>query len=128
MTEDSMTVSAETLTIPAPGPSTTKEQSYAIARDSLSTSGKPAADQHLMPLERKAAFKAAVTMARMSAANAARQLGVSYNHLMLVLNGDRTGSERLCRDIAAFLGRTDLEVFGGRAQRVAPEPQSSTER
>jgi hypothetical protein len=79
-------------------------------------------------LERKAAFKAAVTLSEVTAAQAARNLKISYNHLMLVLNGDRTGSERLCRDIAAFLGRTDVEVFGSRAQRVAPERQSNTER
>ena len=41
---------------------------------------------------------------------------------MLVLNGERTGSKRLCLAIAAFLGRTDVEVFGSRAQRMAPEP------
>jgi transcriptional regulator with XRE-family HTH domain len=79
-------------------------------------------------LERKAAFKAAVTLSQVTAAQAARNLKVSYNHLMLVLNGERTGSERLCRDIAAFLGCTDVEVFGNRTQRVAPEPHSTTER
>ena len=79
-------------------------------------------------LERKAAFKAAVTLREVTAAQAARNLRISYNHLMLVLNGDRTGSLRLCRDIAAFLGCTDVEVFGSRAQRVAPEPLSTTER
>jgi hypothetical protein len=41
----------------------------------------------MTPLERKAAFKAAVTMRQCTAAVAARQLKVSYNHLMLVLNG-----------------------------------------
>ena len=82
----------------------------------------------MAPLERKAAFKAAVTMNQVTAAQAARTLGISYNHLMLVLSGERTGSDRLCRAIALFLGRTDVEVFGSRAQRVAPEPHSSTER
>lgn len=95
---------------------------------SESPSGTSTGGRSMEPLERKAAFKAAVTLARMSAANAARQLGVSYNHLMLVLSGERTGSDRLCRAIAAFLGRADVEVFGSRTQRVAPEPQSSTER
>ena len=79
-------------------------------------------------LERKAAFKAAVTLSQVTAAQAARNLKVSYNHLMLVLNGDRIGSERLCRDIAAFLRCTDVEVFGSRAQRVAPGRQRSTQR
>lgn len=77
----------------------------------------------MTPLERKAAFKAAVTMRQLTAAEAARSLKVSYNHLMLVLNGDRVSSERLCHAIAAYLGRTEVEVFGCRAQRVAPERQ-----
>jgi hypothetical protein len=80
----------------------------------------------MAPLERKAAFKAAVTLNQVTAAEAARNLRISYNHLMLVLNGDRVGSERLCRAIAAFLGRTDVEVFGSRAQRVAPESASGS--
>ena len=82
----------------------------------------------MAPLERKAAFKAAATLNQVTAAEAARSLKISYNHLMLVLNGDRIGSQRLRSAIAAFLGHTDVEVFGSRAQRVAPEPHSSTER
>jgi hypothetical protein len=65
----------------------------------------------MTPLERKAAFRAAATMAEVTMANAARQLGVSYNHLMLVLNGDRRGSSALKSRIAAFLGCPTIEVF-----------------
>jgi transcriptional regulator with XRE-family HTH domain len=81
----------------------------------------------MAPLERKAAFKAAVTMHQLTAAEAARSLKISYNHLMLVLSGDRIGSARLRQSIAAFLGRTDVEVFGSRAQRMAPEAPSRPE-
>ena len=82
----------------------------------------------MAPLERKAAFKAAATLNQVTASEAARSFKISYNHLMLVLNGDRIGSQRLCYAIAAFLGRSAVEVFGSRAQRVAPEADRSTQR
>jgi hypothetical protein len=63
-------------------------------------------------LERKAAFKAAATLQDISMAQAARQLGVSYNHLMLVISGARTGSERLREAFAAFVRRPEREIFG----------------
>ena len=66
----------------------------------------------LTPLERKALFKAAVTLKGTTMAKAARQLGVSYNHLTLVLRGDRVGSVRLERDVAAFIGKPVNEVIG----------------
>jgi DNA-binding XRE family transcriptional regulator len=65
----------------------------------------------MTPLERKARFRAAATMQEVTMSNAARQLGVSYNHLMLVLNGDRRGSAGLKSRIAAFLGCSIPEVF-----------------
>jgi hypothetical protein len=65
----------------------------------------------MTPKERKAAFRAAATMHEVTMANAARRLGVSYNHLTLVLNGDRKGSSALKSRIADFLGRAALEVF-----------------
>ena len=65
-------------------------------------------------LERKALFKAAVTLQELTMAEAAERLGVSYNHLMLVLRGDRVGSARLERAIAAFIGRPVGELFNGR--------------
>ena len=66
----------------------------------------------LTPLQRRAAFKAAVTLNETSAAKVARAIGVSYNHLMLVLNDQRHGSDRLRRALAAFLERPEEEVFG----------------
>lgn len=68
----------------------------------------------MTPLERKAAFRAAVTLRQITMAEAAAQLGVSYNHLTLVINGGRVGSERLETGIARVLGRPVTEVFGRR--------------
>jgi transcriptional regulator with XRE-family HTH domain len=69
-------------------------------------------------LERKALFKAAVTLRELTMAEAAAKLGVSYNHLILVLRGDRVGSTQLERRIAQFVGRTGRELFGdGRRER-----------
>jgi hypothetical protein len=41
----------------------------------------------MTPLERKAAFRAVATLQEVTMNNAARRLGVSYNHLMFVLAG-----------------------------------------
>ncbi len=49
----------------------------------------------MTPLERKAALRAAVTLRELTMAEAAAELGVSYNHLTLVISGERVGSERL---------------------------------
>jgi transcriptional regulator with XRE-family HTH domain len=68
-------------------------------------------------LERKALFKAAVTLRELTMAEAAAQLGVSYNHLVLVLRGDRVGSARLERQIAQFVERPLRDLFGRRAPR-----------
>lgn len=66
----------------------------------------------MTPLQRKAAFKTAVTLNEITACTAARRLGVSYNHLMLVLADQRQGSARLRVAIAGFLERPEAEVFG----------------
>jgi len=63
-------------------------------------------------LERKALFKAAVTLRELTMAEAAAKLGVSYNHLILVLRGDRVGSAQLERRIAQFVGRPGQELCG----------------
>jgi hypothetical protein len=79
----------------------------------------------MTPLERKAAFRAAATMHETTMNNAARKLGVSYNHLMLVLAGPeghpdgRAGSAALKTRIARFLGCSVDEVFP-----VHPERQT----
>lgn len=68
----------------------------------------------MKPLERKAAFRAAVTLQQTTMAGAARRLGVSYNHLVLVLAGERAGSERLEHAIADFVKRPVREMFVAR--------------
>jgi hypothetical protein len=65
----------------------------------------------LTPLERRALFKAAVTLHQITMAQAAQRLGVSYNHLMLVLAGERVGSRRLQERIAAFVDRPRDQLF-----------------
>lgn len=71
----------------------------------------------MTPLERKAAFRAAVTLRQITMAEAAAQLGVSYNHLTLVIKGDRVGSARLEEGISRVLGRSQTEVFGRTVRR-----------
>ena len=66
----------------------------------------------MTPLERKAAFRAAVTLRQITMADAAAQLGVSYNHLTLVINGERLGSARLEGAISSMIGRPVIDVFG----------------
>ncbi len=66
----------------------------------------------MTPLERKAALRAAVTLRELTMAEAAAELGVSYNHLTLVIGGERVGSARLEEAISAMIGRSVAEVFG----------------
>lgn len=72
----------------------------------------------MTPLERKAAFKAAVTLRQITMAEAAAELGVSYNHLTLVINGERVGSARLESGIADMIKRSVADVFGRTPQRT----------
>lgn len=65
----------------------------------------------LSPLQRKALFKAAVTLHEVTTMQAAEQMGVSYNHLMLVLAGERVGSRHLQERIAAFVEHPREELF-----------------
>lgn len=81
----------------------------------------------MTPLERKAAFKAAVTLAQVTMAEAAQQLGVSYNHLALVLNGERVGSARMEQGVADFLGRSVSDVFG-RTVRAPERKKNSSDK
>ena len=73
----------------------------------------------MTPLERKAAFRASVTLRQVTMAEAAAQLGVSYNHLTLVINGDRLGSARLEEGISAMIGRPVVDVFGRTTRSAA---------
>jgi len=66
----------------------------------------------MTPLERKAAFRAAVTLRQITMAEAAAELGISYNHLTLVINGERVASARVEEGIAGMIARPVTEVFG----------------
>jgi hypothetical protein len=72
----------------------------------------------MTPLERKARFKAAATLKEVTLSNAARDLGVSYNHLMLVLADRRVGSAALKGRIAAFLDVPTRDIFDPAASSV----------
>jgi transcriptional regulator with XRE-family HTH domain len=65
----------------------------------------------MTPLQRKAAFRSAVTLKRMTMSAAADSLGVSYNHLMLVLAGERLGSAALKERIATLIDARVSDVF-----------------
>jgi len=73
----------------------------------------------MTPLERKAAFRAAVTLRQITMAEAAAEMGVSYNHLTLVINGERVGSARLEEEISRMVNRSVAEVFGRTPRRLA---------
>ena len=74
----------------------------------------------MTPLQRKAALRAAVTLRQLTMAEAAAELGVSYNHLTLVMKGDRVGSAGLEEGIAAMIGRSVNEVFGRSSRHGTP--------
>ena len=78
----------------------------------------------MTPLQRKAAFKAAVTLREVTMAEAAHELGVSYNHLTLVLKGERIGSARLEQEIATFVGLPVGDLFTRPAGAPRPRPRA----
>ena len=88
----------------------------------------------MTPLERKAAFQAAAILQEVTMSNAARRIGVSYNHLTLVLAGPegheegRKGSAALQERIADFIGRPVREVFPTRSTSRARQTTSMTEQ
>jgi len=65
----------------------------------------------MTPLQRKAALKSTVTLKQMTLGEAARFLGVSYNHLMLVLAGERSPSLALKERLADLLDVPATELF-----------------
>ncbi len=78
-------------------------------------------------IERKAAFRYAATVRDVTMSNAARRLGVSYNHLMLVLagpeEGGRKGSAALMARIADFIGCSVAEAFSPPSPTSIPAPK-----
>jgi chemotaxis protein histidine kinase CheA len=65
----------------------------------------------LTPIQRKAAFMAAVTLRGSTRMAAAAELGVSWTHLLGVLDGLRTGSAELKRRIAIYVGMPVDQLF-----------------
>jgi hypothetical protein len=61
---------------------------------------------------RRLLFKASVTVLGQSMYGAARELGVSYNHLVLVLDGKRVGSARLDAAIDSVLDAARAPLAG----------------
>jgi hypothetical protein len=71
-------------------------------------------------LERKAAFKSAVTMKQTTMEKAARdEMGVSIHHLNEGLANRRVLSEAVEERFAAYIDRPRLEVFAERVEAVA---------
>lgn len=67
----------------------------------------------MTPLERKAAFKAAVTLRQMTQAEAAKEVfGVTWFHLVEGIAGRRSLRPELRKRFASFIGKTVEEVFG----------------
>lgn len=70
----------------------------------------------MTPLERKAAFKHAVTMKQTTLEAASREaIGVTWLHLSLGINEEETRrgmSAEVKQKFAAYIGRTVEEVFG----------------
>ncbi len=77
----------------------------------------------MTPLQRKAAFRSTVTLKQMTMTEAAHHLGVSYNHLALVLAGERQASSRLKRRLGSFLGVPISELFPRPGAASAPRPR-----
>lgn len=68
----------------------------------------------LTPLERKAAFVAAVTLRQSTRMRAAKEIGVSWQHLRCVLEDERVGSLELKRRIAIYVGLPIEQLFPDR--------------
>lgn len=72
----------------------------------------------LAPLERKAAFMAAVTLKSTTKTAAAEELEVSWTHLDFVLLGERDGSVELREKVAAYIG-VNPEEFWAISKEIA---------
>ena len=65
----------------------------------------------LTPLQLRAAFRAQLVLKNTTVRAAAQRLGVSHQHLTLVLAGQRVASKRLEDRIADFLGLDPAVIF-----------------
>jgi transcriptional regulator with XRE-family HTH domain len=76
----------------------------------------------MTPLERKAALRSVATLKQMTLGQTARHLAVSYNHLMLVIAGERVPGAALKQRIAAFLEMPIGRLFEGTPGADPPPP------
>ncbi len=65
----------------------------------------------LTPLQLRAAFRAALVLKNLTVRTVAHRMGVSHQHLTLVLAGQRVGSRRLETHIAEFIGLNAADIF-----------------
>lgn len=74
----------------------------------------------MTPLERKAAFRHAVTMNETTLDSAAQDgCGVSWHHLSQGIAGERRLSTEVQQKFAAYIGRSVDDVFGDEATESA---------
>ena len=65
----------------------------------------------MTPLERKAALASVRTLKQHTAEQVAEILGISGEHLRLILIGERRPSERVAQAFADYIGRACEDVF-----------------
>jgi hypothetical protein len=73
----------------------------------------------LTPLQRKAAFAAAVELNETNKGAAAGSLGVSWTHLLLCMEGSRIPSAELAQRVADYCGVAAEQFWGPRATLAA---------
>lgn len=74
----------------------------------------------LTVLERKAAFAAAVELNETNKTAAALSLGVSWNHLLLCMEGDRKPSAELAQRVADYCKVPAGQFWGPREPIAVP--------
>lgn len=68
----------------------------------------------LSPLQRKAAFASAVELNETTKGGAAETIGVTWTHLLLCMEGERTPSVELAERVARYVGMASDEFWGPR--------------
>ncbi len=80
----------------------------------------------MTPLERKAAFRHAVTMNETTLDSAAQDvIGVSWHHLSQGIAGERRLSAEVQQKFATYIGRPIDEVFGDESTEATSDAAES---
>ncbi len=80
----------------------------------------------MTPLERKAAFRHAITMNETTLDSAAQDvIGVSWHHLSQGIAGERRLSAEVQQKFAAYIGRPTDEVFGEATESTGDAAESA---